>query len=47
MSLTAKGAISAGYLSGLKARILLMVALGQTRDRAQLAEIFARAGGVA
>jgi L-asparaginase len=47
MSLTAKGAISAGYLSGLKARILLMVALGKTRDRAMLAEIFARAGGVA
>jgi L-asparaginase len=46
MSLTAKGAISAGYLSGLKARVLLMVALAQTRDRAKLAEVFARAGGV-
>ena len=46
-SLTAKGAIPAGYLSGLKARILLMVALGVTRDRAKLSEIFARAGGVA
>ena len=45
-TLTAKGAIGAGYLSGLKARILLMVALGQTRDRTVLAEIFARAGGV-
>ena len=47
MSLTAKGALSAGYLSGLKARILLMVALAHTRDRAKLAEIFVRAGGVA
>jgi L-asparaginase len=37
------GAICAGYLSGIKARILLMVALGQTADRSQLAEIFARA----
>ena len=45
-SVTAKGAIAAGYLSGLKARILLMVALGTTRDRAKLAEIFAQAGGV-
>ena len=33
-SLLAKGAIPSGYLSGLKARILLMVALGETRDRA-------------
>jgi L-asparaginase len=47
MSLTAKGAISAGYLSGLKARILLMVALGKTRDRVRLSEIFACAGGLA
>ena len=46
-SLTAKGAIPAGYLSGLKARILLMVALGVTRDRAKLSETFATAGGVA
>lgn len=46
-SLTAKGAIAAGYLSGIKARIVLMAALGATRDRRQLAEIFARAGGVA
>jgi L-asparaginase len=45
MSLLAKGAISAGYLSGLKARILLMVALGQTRERSELAQIFGRAGG--
>jgi len=42
-SVMAKGAISAGYLSGIKARILLMVALAQTGDRARLAEIFARA----
>jgi L-asparaginase len=47
MSLMAKGAISAGYLGGLKARILLMVALAQTRDREKLAGLFARAGGVA
>lgn len=46
-SLTEKGAIPAGYLSGLKARILLMVALGVTRDRAKLRKIFATAGGVA
>jgi L-asparaginase len=45
MSLLAKGAISAGYLSGIKARILLMVALGQTRERSELAQIFGRAGG--
>jgi L-asparaginase len=45
-SLTAKGAIAAGYLSGLKARILLMVALGVTTDHNAIAEIFARAGGV-
>lgn len=47
MSLLAKGAISAGYLSGLKARILLMAALAHTQDRAKLADIFARAGGSA
>lgn len=46
-SLLEKGAIGAGYLSGLKARVLLMVALGQTRDRAALAELFRRAGGTA
>jgi L-asparaginase len=44
-SLLAKGAISCGYLSGLKARILLMTALAQTRDCAELSRIFARAGG--
>ena len=44
-SLLEKGAIGAGYLSGLKARILLMVALGHTHDRAALDSIFARAGG--
>ena len=40
-----RGAISAGYLSGVKARILLMVALAHTTDPAQLRKIFARAGG--
>ncbi len=44
-SLIREGAISAGYLSGVKARILLMAALGKTRDRAELQEIFRRAGG--
>jgi L-asparaginase len=44
-SLIDKGAISSGYLSGIKARILLMVALGHTSDRARLREIFAQAGG--
>lgn len=42
-SLIQKGAISSGYLSGIKARILLMVALGQTSDRDELRDIFARA----
>ncbi len=44
-SLLAQGAVSSGYLSGLKARILLMAALAHTQDRAELAQIFARAGG--
>jgi L-asparaginase len=43
-SLIRKGAIPSGYLSGLKARILLMVALGHTNDPARLREIFAQAG---
>ncbi|MEX2449926.1 MAG: asparaginase [Rhodospirillales bacterium] len=42
-SVVERGAISAGYLSGIKARILLMVALAHTKDRAVLADIFARA----
>jgi L-asparaginase/Glu-tRNA(Gln) amidotransferase subunit D len=42
-SVTDRGAISAGYLSGVKARILLMVALAQTRNHEQLRDIFARA----
>jgi L-asparaginase len=46
-SLLAKGAIGAGYLSGLKARILLMVALAQSRERDTLANLFMRAGGSA
>ena len=44
-SLINKGAISSGYLSGIKARILLMVALAQTSDLKRLREIFAAAGG--
>lgn len=44
-SLIARGAISSGYLSGIKARILLMVALAHTSDPARLREIFAQAGG--
>lgn len=44
-SLINKGAISSGYLSGIKARILLMVALGHTSDPKRLHEIFAQAGG--
>jgi L-asparaginase len=44
-SLVRKGAIPSGYLSGIKARILLMVALGHTKDPQRLREIFAIAGG--
>jgi L-asparaginase len=44
-SLVDAGAIPSGYLSGIKARILLMVALAHTSDRAKLREIFAQAGG--
>ena len=44
-SLIREGAISAGYLSGVKARILLMTALGKTRDLGELKEIFRQAGG--
>lgn len=44
-SMTVRGAISAGYLSAVKARVLLSVALGQTNDSARLREIFAIAGG--
>jgi L-asparaginase len=42
-SVMERGAISAGYLSGVKARILLMVALAHTGDREKLKDIFARA----
>jgi L-asparaginase len=38
-----KGAISAGYLSCIKARVLLMVALVYTQERSALKDIFARA----
>jgi L-asparaginase len=44
-SMLNKGALSAGFLSGLKARILLMVALAHTQDRRQLQDIFRQAGG--
>lgn len=44
-SVIAKGALSAGYLSGVKARVLLSVALGLTAERRELEAIFARAGG--
>jgi len=46
-SIARQGAISAGYLSGVKARVLLSVALGYTSDREHLRAIFARAGGLA
>jgi L-asparaginase len=39
-----RGGISAGYLSGVKARILLMVALAHTQELKALRDIFARAG---
>jgi L-asparaginase len=39
-----RGAISSGYLSGIKARILLMVALAHTQDREELKEIFQKVG---
>jgi len=45
-SLVERGAIPAGYLSGTKARILLMVALKHTTDLNQLRGIFKRAAGV-
>ena len=38
-----RGAISAGYLSGVKARILLMVALAHTNDVREVRRIFADA----
>jgi L-asparaginase len=38
-----RGAIPAGYLSGIKARVLLMVALAHTQDRKTLRDIFVRA----
>ena len=45
-SFVKKGAIPGGYLSGCKARVLLMVALAHTADRSRLRDIFAEAGGV-
>lgn len=44
-SMIEHGAISAGYLSGAKARILLMVALAHTRDWNNVRAIFQRAAG--
>jgi L-asparaginase len=41
-SMVERGAISAGYLSGIKARVLLMVALAHTQKRAALQDIFAQ-----
>jgi L-asparaginase/Glu-tRNA(Gln) amidotransferase subunit D len=41
-SLVRKGAISSGYLSGIKARILLMCALARTGDLAEIRRIFAQ-----
>jgi L-asparaginase len=41
-SMVERGAISAGYLSGIKARVLLMVGLAHTQERAALQEIFAQ-----
>lgn len=42
-ALLAAGVIAGGFLSGLKARILLMVALAKTRDHDELRRIFAQA----
>ena len=44
-SMIQHGAISAGYLSGAKARVLLMVGLAHTQDQNELREIFRRAAG--
>ncbi|MCG8544618.1 MAG: asparaginase [Alphaproteobacteria bacterium] len=41
-SMIERGAISAGYLSGIKARVLLMVALAYTQEQATLRDLFAR-----
>ncbi len=45
-SVVSRGAIPAGYLSGWKARVLMMVALAHTRDMERLLSLFAEAGGV-
>jgi len=44
-SLLARGAISSGYLSGIKSRILLMIALASTNQNEKLKAIFKAAGG--
>jgi L-asparaginase len=41
-SMIERGAISAGYLSGIKARVLLMVALAYTQEQETLRDLFAR-----
>lgn len=41
-SMIERGAISAGYLSGIKARVLLMVALAHTQEQETLRDLFAR-----
>lgn len=41
-SMIERGAISAGYLSGIKARVLLMTALAYTQDRETVRDLFAR-----
>lgn len=41
--LVEEGVIAGGFLSGLKARVLLMVALARTRQRNELQDIFLRA----
>ncbi len=42
-ALIESGVIPGGFLSGLKARILLMVALAKTREREELRQVFANA----
>ena len=41
-SMIERGAIPAGHLSGIKARVLLMVALAHTQDREAIREIFTK-----
>ena len=41
-SMIKRGAIPAGHLSGIKARVLLMVALAHTQDRETIRKIFTK-----